>query len=50
MTEQGARRTAGQRTCDPWAVRSARSLAEKEDLLNDSQKRILEVLRETGGI
>ena len=38
------------RACDPWAVHTAKSLVKKEDQLNSVQKRILDVLRESGGI
>jgi hypothetical protein len=41
------------RTCDPWAVHSAKSSLKQEGLppaLNPTQKKILDVLEETGGI
>ena len=41
------------RTCDPWAVHSAKSFmkeAIKDPPLNRVQSRILEILKETGGI
>ena len=42
------------RTCDPWAVHSAKSFMAKQGMgdpsLNSTQAKILEVLRETGGI
>jgi len=40
------------RTCDPWAVHSAKQLGEKTGGLQTSpvQKKILQVLSETGGI
>ncbi|MFH1134720.1 MAG: hypothetical protein V1816_01395 [Pseudomonadota bacterium] len=41
------------RTCDPWAVYSARGCLEGNDgppVLNPLQVRILAILRETGGI
>ena len=40
------------RTCDPWAVHSAKQLGDKTGGLqtNPLQKRILEILAETGGI
>lgn len=41
------------RTCDPWAVHSAKSSLRQEVLpptLSPTQKKILEVLQETGGI
>ncbi|MFZ7111413.1 MAG: hypothetical protein ACOWYE_06995 [Desulfatiglandales bacterium] len=42
------------RTCDPWAVHSAKSFmasqGKGEPGLNSTQARILGVLRETGGI
>jgi hypothetical protein len=40
------------RTCDPWAVHSARSLAKSKGgalQLNETQKKILMILKETGG-
>lgn len=40
------------RTCDPWAVHSAKSFMKggvAETLLNPLQRRILEILEETGG-
>jgi hypothetical protein len=40
------------KTCDPWAVHSAQSFAKSKGgalELNDFQKRILHVLKETGG-
>jgi hypothetical protein len=40
------------KTCDPWAVHSAQSFAKSKGgalELNDVQKRILHVLKETGG-
>lgn len=40
------------RTCDPWAVHSAKQLGDKTGGLqtNPSQTKILEILTETGGI
>jgi len=40
------------RTCDPWAVHTAKSLVGQggEVELNDVQKKILEILKETGGM
>lgn len=41
------------RACDPWAVRSAQVLSEFNDAYSDlsqSQTRILQVLRDTGGV
>lgn len=41
------------RTCDPWAVYTAKSISEKASgtlQLNDIQSRILEILGETGGV
>jgi hypothetical protein len=38
------------RACDPWAVHTAKSLAKDEGDLTLTQKKILDVLRETGGI
>lgn len=35
------------RACDPWAVHTARSFSKEEALLNETQKKILEILRET---
>ena len=40
------------RTCDPWAVHSAQTLAKSagDNLeLNETQKKILSILKETGG-
>lgn len=40
------------RTCDPWAVHSAKSFSEKSAgavKLSERQSRILELLKETGG-
>ncbi len=40
------------RTCDPWAVHSAKSLAQEagaRSQINPLQSRILEILSETGG-
>ena len=40
------------RTCDPWAVHSARSLAKSKGgtlELNERQQQILRILKETGG-
>jgi hypothetical protein len=40
------------KTCDPWAVHSAQSFAKSKGgalELNDVQKRILHILKETGG-
>lgn len=40
------------RTCDPWAVHSAQSLAKSRGgtlQLNEIQKKILTILKETGG-
>ena len=40
------------RACDPWAVRSAQSLSqlgESYSRLSETQTRILQVLKETGG-
>lgn len=39
--------------CDPWAVHSAKSLSQAQGgrvTLNEVQKKILEILSETGGI
>ncbi len=40
------------RSCDPWAVHSAKSLKEQRGRVevNEVQKRILRILEETGGI
>ena len=38
------------RACDPWAVHTAKSLAKDESDLTLTQKKILDLLRETGGI
>ena len=41
------------KTCDPWAVHSARSFTRQggEALqLNPTQRKILEILKETGGV
>jgi DNA-binding MarR family transcriptional regulator len=39
------------RTCDPWAVHSAKTLEQHSgSLLTELQKRILDILRQTGGI
>lgn len=41
------------RTCDPWAVHAAKSFikqSSKEPALNPTQTKILEILRETGGV
>jgi hypothetical protein len=40
------------RTCDPWAVHSAKSLAQESGAvpqINEVQSRILSILKETGG-
>ena len=41
------------KTCDPWAVHSAKSFARQsgtETPLNPTQQRILNILSETGGV
>jgi hypothetical protein len=41
------------KTCDPWAVHSAKSFAKEsgtEMQLNPTQQRILNILSETGGV
>jgi hypothetical protein len=41
------------RACDPWAVRSAQTLSQLDDSfseLSDIQKKILQVLTDTGGV
>ena len=37
------------RTCDPWAVHTARSFSGTNAVLTELQARILKVLEETGG-
>ena len=38
------------KTCDPWAVYTAKSHSGKEVCLNETQEEILKILEETGGI
>ena len=41
------------RSCDPWAVHSAKTLKEQggqEIQINDLQAKILEILKQTGGL
>jgi len=38
------------KTCDPWAVYTAKSFSDKENCLNETQEKILKILEETGGI
>jgi hypothetical protein len=38
------------RACDPWAVHTAKSFAKDQGDLTLTQKKILDVLRETGGV
>ena len=38
------------RTCDPWAVYTAKSLVNKDSAISETQGRILKILRETGGV
>jgi len=38
------------RTCDPWAVHTAKSLVKEDDQLNAVQKMILDILRDSGGL
>jgi hypothetical protein len=40
------------RTCDPWAVHSAKSLKDREGRveINETQKKILRILEESGGV
>ncbi|MDD3473891.1 MAG: hypothetical protein PHS86_14000 [Syntrophaceae bacterium] len=42
------------RTCDPWAVHSAKSFSGASDMsssqMNNTQKTLLGILKETGGI
>ena len=38
------------RACDPWAVYTAKSFSDTQPALTETQKRILQVLKETGGV
>ncbi len=38
------------KTCDPWAVYTAKSVSDQEICLNETQEKILKILDETGGI
>ncbi len=38
------------RTCDPWAVHHAKSCSESESAITAIQKKLIEILTETGGI
>ena len=38
------------RTCDPWAVHSAKSMTGGQPVLTDIQENILDILGETGGL
>jgi hypothetical protein len=41
------------RACDPWAVRSAQTLSQVDEAyanLSESQAKILQVIKETGGV
>ena len=38
------------RSCDPWAVHSAKSFMKEASLLNMTQDKILKILEETGGV
>ncbi|MGC8602429.1 MAG: hypothetical protein ACP5VS_01930 [Desulfomonilaceae bacterium] len=41
------------KTCDPWAIYTAKSISEKNSgqvQLNDIQSKIIQVLKETGGV
>lgn len=38
------------KTCDPWAVHSAKKLGEQGNVPTEAQSQILEVLKETGGM
>ena len=38
------------RTCDPWAVYTARSFSGKDAVFNATQTKILKILEETGGV
>ncbi len=38
------------RTCDPWAVYTAKSFSGKDAVFNPVQRKILKILEETGGV
>jgi hypothetical protein len=38
------------RTCDPWAVYTAKSFSGKDAVFNADQTKILQILKETGGV
>ena len=38
------------RTCDPWAVYTAKSFSGNDAILNTTQTKILKILEETGGV
>jgi len=38
------------RACNPWAVYTAKSLANQEGAVSETQAKILSVLKETGGV
>lgn len=38
------------RACDPWAVYTAKSFSGKDAVFNAAQKKILQILEETGGV
>ena len=38
------------RTCDPWAVYTAKSFSGKDAVFNAAQTKILKILKETGGV
>ena len=38
------------RTCDPWAVYTAKSFSGTDAVLNETQTKILEILEKTGGV
>ncbi len=38
------------RICDPWAVYHAKSCSESELIMTTTQKNLIEILTETGGI
>jgi len=38
------------RSCNPWAVYTAKSLSNKESAVSETQAKILAILKETGGL
>ena len=38
------------RICDPWAVHHAKSCSESESTMTTTQKNLIEILTETGGV